>query len=1094
MEKNTAIRKITALVLCLAIVMIPFVSLSASAEEEKEYEYSSMNGFSAFSRIALAMLYRTGSRTIGTSKAVMPNGTADAVKITVASVEGSNSFSLATCAVDDQGGGFVSDAHSIPVASGTAMTPFTGRDGEDSDGIKMYIGTGTDKAVTNAAGTVKVQFGTASSKGTSKEAKYESLDRGFVFESEECTIGADGYAYIGYESIRCVDGWTEKGADFYNDYLPLVDALNIIVTPSATMATGDLYYISDVRFFREKQTYGINLSAGQAVSGTRQIKIRTAGEGDMQLKFDGGNMPPYCEVKEYADTYGYRVKSYTVDTLLAGDGQHSISFMIAGTEVNAMDIFFDNSMPYLASSSIKDGSTVPLTGRLEMTAGDLVSGVASFDVTLDAEPVTVPKRYSFSGEGNHVIRYTITDNAGNVTKGSIHFTVGNESITSAASTVSGRSANLGIKTQNVSSTAKAQFYTVDGALDVTAYSNVTGMENLTGKTPAGEQANASVTNISASSRDDKYPYVAYEVDVSGVTGDSFRVSFSGAANTGEKLVLSVFNETQQKWEELDRETFVTDSLVLDAYVPVADHTADGKAKFRISLLSVDNGSDTFAWCTDAQHMIRRIWEDGNPREYGFYVKEQFEQFLSDYRNGIINYVANTGDIVDQNTVESQWIEAREYSDILDSNNVPNGVTPGNHDTRWTSWAQYYGPQYYQNQDWYGEYYDTNNSCHYDLVTIGGRDYIFLHIGWSMEQKSAVHSWAQSVLSRYSDRDCILCTHGYLNIDNTHNVNYMNDTEALWRGVVNKCPNVVMVICGHEPGVAHTTSITDDGREVVEILHDYQSDSPANRWWIWNEGGWGLFRYVTIKDGKVINRTYTASQDHYSKDYYWDHDQENFEMDITVGTNNRFVKGFSFAAFTGTGTSVGRISQVSGAYTCEVADTNGAKLWYAMVNGKATAVMPIGSSSADAPVITAAAGVDGKVSVQWNGSDAATGYTVFVDGQAVGTADAGTTSFEYQTEKKTGEKCRIAVSADNADGSVMSLAAETVMAGAGDVVKGDADGNGEVAVTDALTVLRVSVGCGTITYDGFVAGDINKDRKLTVYDAMATLRIAAGLAA
>ncbi|MBO4583880.1 MAG: tyrosine-protein phosphatase [Clostridia bacterium] len=61
-----------------------------------------------------------------------------------------------------------------------------------------------------------------------------------------------------------------------------------------------------------------------------------------------------------------------------------------------------------------------------------------------------------------------------------------------------------------------------------------------------------------------------------------------------------------------------------------------------------------------------------------------------------------------------------------------------------------------------------------------------------------------------------------------------------------------------------------------------------------------------------------------------------------------------------------------------------------------------------------------------------------------------------------------------------------------VTPGDADGDGEVTVTDALAALRAALGLAELDNDSFRAADVDGDGAITVSDALRILRIAAGI--
>ena len=72
------------------------------------------------------------------------------------------------------------------------------------------------------------------------------------------------------------------------------------------------------------------------------------------------------------------------------------------------------------------------------------------------------------------------------------------------------------------------------------------------------------------------------------------------------------------------------------------------------------------------------------------------------------------------------------------------------------------------------------------------------------------------------------------------------------------------------------------------------------------------------------------------------------------------------------------------------------------------------------------------------------------------------------------------------------ASGTITVGGQAPVMGDVDGDGRVAVNDAILALRAAIGLATLTPDQIARADINKHGTVDVSDAVAILRLAVGL--
>ena len=287
--------------------------------------------------------------------------------------------------------------------------------------------------------------------------------------------------------------------------------------------------------------------------------------------------------------------------------------------------------------------------------------------------------------------------------------------------------------------------------------------------------------------------------------------------------------------------------------------------------AVEPGVETVAWLSDTQHYANyrtKNLPDIYPVMTGFLRDKAKEMNLV--------YIVHTGDLVHVNNDPENWTTARAAMDLLSG--IPTGVLAGNHDMHpdkggYKNYWQYFGEKQYNTQECYGESFE-NNRGHYDLVTICGREYIFVYMSYDPSKK-AMEFIVNSFL-KYPDRVGILCLHDFITSEGK-----LSKTGTLLRTqVVAKCPNLYMVLCGHRYGFYTLEDAFDDDkdgvkeRKVYEIMMNYQAAGKV--------GGGGYLRLMQFDEEKHEIRCVNYSP--YYDDYDWLDDPNNrekhYEMDET----------------------------------------------------------------------------------------------------------------------------------------------------------------------------------------------------------------------
>ena len=300
-------------------------------------------------------------------------------------------------------------------------------------------------------------------------------------------------------------------------------------------------------------------------------------------------------------------------------------------------------------------------------------------------------------------------------------------------------------------------------------------------------------------------------------------------------------------------------------------TAPAKAS---ETYAAGDGIYTIAWMSDPQHYSKKFPET-------YYA---MTSFLHDHREEMhLEYVINTGDLVHNPDEQAQWDGADRAQAMIDE--IPNGVLAGNHDVLdpvgYTTFSKLFGEKRYQGKPWYGESYE-NNRGHYDLLTLGETDYLFVYMGFGPDHKAI--QWVKDAFAKYPDRVGILCLHDYYTKTQT-----LSDDGKRWHDeVVVKSPNLYMVLCGHKYGAyCFPESFDDDGdgrdeRTVYQMLFNYQATA--------HDGGGGYLRLMQINeaDGTMHNLTYSPLLDDFNRfddpanrEKNYDFDERNEEFNLPL---------------------------------------------------------------------------------------------------------------------------------------------------------------------------------------------------------------------
>lgn len=244
------------------------------------------------------------------------------------------------------------------------------------------------------------------------------------------------------------------------------------------------------------------------------------------------------------------------------------------------------------------------------------------------------------------------------------------------------------------------------------------------------------------------------------------------------------------------------------------------------------GTYTIAWLSDTQYYSRSFPE----------TFSDMTEFLQENREKLrLGYAVHTGDLIHNFDESAQWETARNAMSALCD--IPHGVLAGNHDVGssrmdYRRFEESFGEAYTQNFPWYGGSYQGNRG-HYDLITLGKTDYIFVYMGYGADADGV--RWINEVFAAYPGRVGVLCLHEYLDSD----VTLRKIGKTLEQEVVSRNPNLYLVLCGHRYAVDHRTAVFDDDgdgvpdRTVYEMISNYQAFG--------SRGGDGYLRLLQIDE-------------------------------------------------------------------------------------------------------------------------------------------------------------------------------------------------------------------------------------------------------
>jgi hypothetical protein len=198
----------------------------------------------------------------------------------------------------------------------------------------------------------------------------------------------------------------------------------------------------------------------------------------------------------------------------------------------------------------------------------------------------------------------------------------------------------------------------------------------------------------------------------------------------------------------------------------------------------------------------------------------------------IVYVAHFGDIVQHADEDVEWVYANNSMSLLEDpvttnllQGIPYGTAVGNHDQ--DGWGNpdgtemfnvHFGVSRFENRNYYGGHYGSDNDYHYDFFSAGGVNFIVMYIEYNSDQTIGDDEiiWAKGILQSYSDHAAIIVSHGILSEGNPGE--FRPQGQVIY-DAFKEYSNVFLMLCGHTKGEGQRTD-TYNGT-IHTLLADYQ---------------------------------------------------------------------------------------------------------------------------------------------------------------------------------------------------------------------------------------------------------------------------------
>lgn len=245
----------------------------------------------------------------------------------------------------------------------------------------------------------------------------------------------------------------------------------------------------------------------------------------------------------------------------------------------------------------------------------------------------------------------------------------------------------------------------------------------------------------------------------------------------------------------------------------------------------------------------------------------------------IQYVVHLGDITNNNK-EYAWEVADSSFKILEDAGIPYSIVYGDNDMKNSSKNYYDGIRHTKLLNryfpvsrfdkpgswWRGGFFDPEKIDNYYCLA-EYKNFKFLIMNLEIAPRSAVLNWADNIIAQNASRKVILVTHDYLDrngnrlddlktfgLDGKDENGKLkgNNAEAVFKKLIKKNSNIVLVLCGHKEGTFEKevkiklSKDSSETRKVFEILSDFQDERLKGTD---EKSGKGLLRVLKLYPGK-----------------------------------------------------------------------------------------------------------------------------------------------------------------------------------------------------------------------------------------------------